>query len=503
MDSKSDPALLSASNASRESSSAGLTATSSNLSSSPTATQFARRVPLSPTTVSAHARRPSVAESLRNIPGSPGRQRQPSITQAAAQELVNHPPHGQKSADSKFAGKEWRELTIGELITDGEVLWAEMDTSVEEATKLLIQARDNVVLLRESADSQNVVSTFNYTDLLSYLLVVIGLAKPEPEQVELYNSIGMKMQNGERILLKEIQDLSRKESLVMLPATDGLSQAIEILGSGIHQLLATDKNGTVVGVLSQLRVMNFFWNEGVNFPSIDRLYPVSLRDLSSTLGHKPIISINSDAPLKEALTLMNDEGISSIAVVDNGMNVVGNISTKDVRLLTHGSNAPLLSSSCMHFISLILSERGMENGQDAFPVFYVNPFSTLAHTVAKLVATGSQRMWVVEDDSKSPTQPATPLLAPTTGGSVSSASGGPPTSPVPSAAVPASAMAGARMSGKLTGVISLTDILNMFAKYTGLHPADPDAQRARRRRSSSSSMRPSIDASSGSIDKGR
>jgi hypothetical protein len=173
---------------------------------------------------------------------------------------------------------------------------------------------------------------------------------------------------------------------------------------------------------------------------------------------------------------------------------VGNISTKDVRHLTHGSNAPLLSSSCMHFISLILSERGMENGQDAVPVFYVNPFSTLAHTVAKLVATGSQRMWVVEDESKSPTQPATPLAAPTTG---------PPASPVPSAAVPASAMAGARMSGKLTGVISLTDILNMFAKYTGLHPADPDAQRARRRRSSSSSMRPSIDASTGSVDKGR
>jgi hypothetical protein len=49
---------------------------------------------------------------------------------------VNHPPHGQKSADSKFAGKEWRELTIGELITDGEVSWAEMDTSVEEATKV-------------------------------------------------------------------------------------------------------------------------------------------------------------------------------------------------------------------------------------------------------------------------------------------------------------------------------------------------------------------------------
>jgi hypothetical protein len=148
-----------------------------------------------------------------------------------------------------------------------------------------------VVLIRETPASEAAVSTFDYSDLLSYLLVVIGLAKPEPEQVEMYNGIGTKMQKGERIVLREIQELSRKESLIMLPAEDGLSQAIEILGSGIHQLLATGDGGKVVGVLSQLRVMRFFWNEGVNFPSIDRLYPVILRDLSSTLGHQTVISI--------------------------------------------------------------------------------------------------------------------------------------------------------------------------------------------------------------------
>jgi hypothetical protein len=75
-----------------------------------------------------------------------------------------------------------------------------------------------------------------------------------------------------------------------------------------------------------------------------------------------------------------------------------------------------------------------------------------------------------------------------------------PASPVPTAAVPASAMAGARLSGRLTGVISLTDVLNMFAKSTGLHPSDPNEQRARRRRSSSSSVRPSFDSSRASID---
>jgi CBS domain-containing protein len=207
--------------------------------------------------------------------------------------------------------------------------------------------------------------------------------------------------------------------------------------------------------------------------------------------------------LAEALSLMNNEGLTSVAVIDNGKNVVGNISTADVRHLTNSASAPLLQSSCMHFISVILSERGVEHGRDSFPVFYVNPYSTLAHTVAKLVATHAHRMWVVESASPSPSAPATPLLAPTGGSVLVPGAGSAPPSPLPQQvqhSVPASAMPGANLSGRLTGVVSLTDILNLFAKSSGLNPSDPGEQRARRRRSSSSSVRPSIEGSRASID---
>ncbi len=56
---------------------------------------------------------------------------------------------------------------------------------------------------------------------------------------------------------------------------------------------------------------------------------------------------------------MNNEGLTSVAVVDNGLNVTGNISTADVRHLTNTASLPLLNDTCMHFISVILSERGV------------------------------------------------------------------------------------------------------------------------------------------------
>lgn len=224
---------------------------------------------------------------------------------------------------------------------------------------------------------------------------------------------------------------------------------------------------------------------------------------------------------------MHNEGLTSVAVVDQGLNVVGNISAVDVRLLTNAASLPLLKGSCMNFISVILSERGMEHGRDSFPVFHVNPYSTLGHTVAKLVATKSHRMWVVESASPSPSAPATPLLqpsqpagpapfAPTAGVDSPAPSSGnvvippsPANAPTPPSPLPnqtftttviPSGLPGARLSGRLTGVVSMTDILNLFAKSSGLRPMDPAEQRARRRRSSSSSVRPSLDSARASID---
>ena len=43
------------------------------------------------------------------------------------------------------------------------------------------------------------------------------------------------------------------------------------------------------------------------------------------------------------------------------------------------------------------------------------------------------------------------------------------------------------MSGRLSGVVSLTDILNLFARASGLHPTSPEEARRQRRGSSSSS----------------
>ncbi|RDW77303.1 hypothetical protein BP6252_05356 [Coleophoma cylindrospora] len=433
------------------------------------------------------------ASFVENLRQSPRAQRHPSFTQAAVQELLNHPP-APKIGDPRFAGRDWQQIRVGELVQKSDVRFIGVEDGIEKATKLLCESGPpNVVLLRAKATDRFASGTFDFSDLNAYLLVVLGLATPEgPEQVDIFSKIQKAVQEGSSISLSEVSLILRRDPLVTLPESADLSKATEIFGSGVHRILVC-KEGTddVIGILSQLKLVEFLWDNASSFPVIEQLYSTILRDLN--VGTHHTIAINGDKPLTEALQLMNLEGLTSVAVVDNGLNVVGNISTADTKLLTSTSAMPLLKSSCIHFISVILSERGVENGRDSYPVFHVTPYSTLAHTVAKLVATRSHRMWVVESASPSPSTPLTPsashtVLAPQFGSTPAS-----PSLTPSHPSVSASALPGAGISGRLTGVISLTDILNLYARQSGLHPLDPNDQRDRRRRSSSSSLRPSID----------
>ena len=189
---------------------------------------------------------------------------------------------------------------------------------------------------------------------------------------------------------------------------------------------------------------------------------------------------------------MTSQGISSIAVVDSQKMLVGNISIVDVQYVTRTSSAHLLRSTCAHFLSVIKFEQGLKDGQDQVPVFAVYPTTTLGGTVGKLVATRAHRMWIVSGNehcpgtvslsstpsNTSPTTPTTSHLPAITQ----------PTLHVsPPSTLPLRVTAPSVMMGRLQGVVSLTDILNLFARVEGLKPANPTDARMNRRRSSSSS----------------
>ena len=183
------------------------------------------------------------------------------------------------------------------------------------------------------------------------MLFATGQLFPDEEHLAVFQNLAKKAQQGEKIPLRDAKSLGTKEPFITLRHSADLTAAIETFGGGVHRIVIL-KEGTnhAVGILSQLRLVKFLWENGRSFPVIDQLYSKEIRELG--IGtHTPItikyvlvhiistnkvatnfVDCSGDKPLKEALVIMNNEGVSSLAVIDNQYNVVGNISNTDVKV---------------------------------------------------------------------------------------------------------------------------------------------------------------------------
>jgi CBS domain-containing protein len=344
-------------------------------------------------------------------------------------------------------------VPLSELVQKDKLVTVDANESVEKSFEVL---HDNEFTCLPVREGGAVTSTFDYADLNAYLLVALGHIVPMNHDSDMQENVN-RARSGRPVPVKFAAQLGVKDPFVSVPSSSTLSTAVEILGHGVHRIAVTDPSDMreVVGMLSQRRTINYIWEHGRLFKSLESLFQMQLSDLKigSTKG---LFTINGEDTVLQALKLMHNEGVSSLAVVDDKQNLLGNISIVDVRLLTKASQAGLLKHTCKQFLSVILSQRGLVDGKDSVPVFYVTMNTTLGRTIAKLTATKAHRLWIVQSSSpEDASMAAVPIPAPNGG-------------------------------GKLIGVVSLTDILNLLARNAGSTP-DPSFARRERRRSSASS----------------
>ncbi|EJS43763.1 sds23p [Saccharomyces arboricola H-6] len=433
--------------------------------------------------------------------------------------------------------QEWQHTPLSNLVEQNKLIFIKGSISVEEAFNTLVKHQLTSLPVENFPGDMNCL-TFDYNDLNAYLLLVLNKIKVSNDKIT------SDCQSGKSVPVGEIVKLTPKNPFYKLPETENISTVIGILGAGVHRVAITNVGMTQIkGILSQRRLIKYLWDNARSFPNLKPLLDSSLEELKigvlnadrdkPTFKQSRVISIQGDEHLIMALHKMYVERISSIAVVDHQGNLIGNISVTDVKHVTRTSQYPLLHNTCRHFVSVILNLRGLETGKDSFPIFHVYPTSSLARTFAKLVATKSHRLWIVQPNdnqsSASSEKSASPLpnTPVTTLPSLSSSyhsnthssrmanspvlkssdvtnnkinvninlSGSPPFQPQSSptsmpppqssnnsSASPAPAhFEKEYRTGKLIGVVSLTDILSVLARKQ-THHKEIDPQMARKQR---------------------
>ncbi|KAK9477145.1 hypothetical protein V1514DRAFT_334659 [Lipomyces japonicus] len=423
---------------------------------------------------------PALAKASLISPRSPSSPRNTSTSGRARSssiaELLATPP----PLKNDTTQVDWQDVKLSSLVQDDQLVYIYDNLPVEEAYKKLLEHNFTSLPVRVNPNDVTQAESFDYSDLAALLLLVLGHLHPQKE-IENFSDYVAKARAGFKVPVSFVLSLGPKDPFITVPESESLISAVEYFGSGVHRLLVTNEAETDVrGLLSQRRLIRYIWENARRFPTLEPLFQNTLHELN--IGSSAVISIGGDKPVIEALEIMQQQSVSSLAVVDAENYLLGNISIVDVKHLMKSSSAHLLHNTCLQFLTVILSDRGLEDGKDSFPVFNVTPLSTLGHTIAKLVATKSHRMWIV--------QPSNGTLLSSGNNSNASSSekltgSSPSLVPVSSPAV----SAGARgLGGKLIGVVSLTDVLSLLAKVSG-KGVDPSEARRQRRRSSSSSVR--------------
>lgn len=444
------------------------------------------------------SRKPSIVEMLSSPPPLPVDHQHNPNDDFSLSRNTSISSRASSILQQTMGGSDWTDVLLADLAESNKLVCINSLYSIQKAFETLV-AHDltslPVALSKTDYDLSNCLS-FDCSDLNTYLLLVMnkinlnelstgalfddeGKSLTNEQKQERLLQMISKAKKGEEVPVDFIVKLHPKNPLLKFKESDSLFRAVEAFGNGVHRVAITNNENRITGILSQRRMIRFFWENARRFPSLEFLLNSTLQDLK--IGSTHPMTIFGDQPLIEALQKMFDERVSSLAVVDRNKFLVGNISIVDVKNVSSTKNSHYLFKPVTTFILYNLSQKGIEKGQDQYPIFHVSKQSSLNRVIAKLVATQSHRLWIVESRNSS-------VIS--TGNSGSGVAGA--ASTVDGLLSDSNPQDAGRV-GKLMGVVTLTDILGLFAQHKSGVKIDPQSARKNRRRSSTSTTRSSFE----------
>lgn len=249
-------------------------------------------------------------------------------------------------------------------------------------------------------DNKGYIGMFDYGDVIAYILLVLHRKKEkvdvDSESFEIKDIVHKALQ-GQCVPVGMASDLSRKNPFYSILEEATLLSAVEIFACGTHRV--SIMNGSQIqGILSQSNVVKFLFENRKQFPDIDEVMNKTIHQLN--LGQEKVISVDGDANVLDALSIMSENGVSSLAVVRNDDYIIGNISMTDVKHVMKAYHHRLLWKTCLQFVNHIRNQQGILDGQDRWPVFDVHGDTKLGFAIAKLLATKAHRVWVTNEHGR-------------------------------------------------------------------------------------------------------
>ncbi|KAJ3822528.1 hypothetical protein F5880DRAFT_1624181 [Lentinula raphanica] len=355
------------------------------------------------------------------------------------------------SADIENWFAQWQ-ASLARDIIDSRVVSVDGQISVEDACDILL-SEDISCLAIKSVD-HSISGLFDFSDVNAFLTLAATKHTFTAEAVQekpRVDDIFTAARAG-HVPVSIVSNLSEKNPLHILPYDATVVSLLEVFA----RVFIEDFAGIVSdrGLLAWF--LSFAQQTGSESLRVYLFNPLnSFSDSLPSLNlYTSVVATLSTEPVLEAMKLMSEEGVSSIAVLEEeGGTLLSAVSVTDVgKIVVPSQSNQILSLPLQQFISLIKYPDGSTDGQDRYPVYSVLPTSTMLYTIQKLLATNAHRVFVAQESTGT-----SPVLSPIS-------------------------------FGNLTGLVSIVDILSLFARLAKVQDIDPTRMQRHRRASSVSSQ---------------
>ncbi|KAF8190413.1 hypothetical protein K438DRAFT_1676281 [Mycena galopus ATCC 62051] len=372
-----------------------------------------------------------------------------AIDSQQAQVITDEPDDAQRWVE------DWRDVLAKDLI-DSRIVEVDGETSVEDACEKLLS--ENILCLAVKAaeiTQEPYLGLFDWGDVNAFLTLAATrhtllrddlLDNPRAQAIVSAARAG-------HVPIRLVSNLSEKNPLETLPDTASIISLLEIFSRGAHRVVirsSDPSSGPFLGIVSDRRLLTWF----AEYKPAAAFLETPLHSLSLPSLHlfSAVVTATSSSSVLDAMRLMSEEGVSSVAVLDDEAHaLLSAVSVTDIgRIVVPSQSKHILSTPLQQFITLVKAPHGSTDGADRYPVYAVSTTSLLSYTIQKLLATNSHRLFITRDTTGS----ASPIFA-------------------SSAHIP------------LTGIVSIVDILSLFARLAHLD-VDPGRMQRHRRASSAS-----------------
>jgi CBS domain-containing protein len=291
--------------------------------------------------------------------------------------------------------------------------------SVEEGCKELVEHKFTSAPVVDKSTGK-IVGILDYRDLVAFILLVFSKDKDGKNQelfldynrgskIKYIVENASKLSNDDknkRLSIHLLADLSLKNPTTTLLYNSPLSNAIDIFAGGIHRVLLEKEDGSLYGILSQSDIVKF----------LGSIFPIQIpgqqnNSIKWELGEKPIrlakseitevICVDRYATVMDALRIMYNSSISSVAIVENvGSRKLlrGNISISDIKEVIKNNKWRHLWYPVGNFFEEIRKIQEFENnGRDKVPVYIASPETSVIKVIQKLAITKGHRIWIVSE----------------------------------------------------------------------------------------------------------